>query len=207
MVPTRYEQHHHQGPLHQVSGQRLGRHAQSTSRQRRLETIPVIVCRTRCEVRKPFDRPLRLAPQQTTTPLQRRLEGPHVRGCGRPPPLRQRLAQGEQLVQPTLAPPTQPRPKTSTERRSSYRSRPAPDTKGLAPCAYRAGFRGNHHRATSKLVPTRTAGATRYNMQSTLASDNIPRSFPAWLYPRRGAVNATLALFMGVHNEPRIPHH
>jgi hypothetical protein len=206
MVPTRHEQHHYQGPLHQVSGQRLGRQAQSTPRQRRLETRPGIVCRTRHEVRKTFVRPLRLGPQRPPTPLQRRLEGPHVRGIGRPPPPRQRLAQGNQLVQPTLAPPIQPRPKPSTERRNSYRSPPSLDMKGLAPSAYRDGFRGNYHRSTSRLVPTRAAGATRYTRQSTLANDNIPRSLPAWLYLRRGADSATLALFTGIHSEPRIPH-
>jgi hypothetical protein len=134
------------------------------------------------------------------------LERPHVRSRGRPPLPRQRQARRKQLVQPSLAPPTQPRPKTATEQRSSYRSRPSLDMKCMASGAYRDGFRGNYHRSPSRLVPTRAAGATRYNMQSTLAFDNIPRSLPAWLYLRRGAVSATLALFTGIDSEPRIPH-
>jgi hypothetical protein len=96
--------------------------------------------------------------------------------------------------------------KTTTGRRSGYRSRPSLDRESLAPSAYRDGFRRNYHLSPSRLVPTKASGATRYKRQSALANDNIPRSLPAWLYVRRGAVSATLALFTGLHREPRILH-
>jgi hypothetical protein len=154
-----------------------------------------------------LDQRLRLGTQHPTTSLQRRMEGPHVRSGGRTPPPTRRLAQREQVVQPSLAPTTQPRPKTTTERRNGYISRPTLEGESLAPNAYRDGFRRNYHRSLSGLVPTRASGATRYNRQSALSSDNITRSLPAWLYPRRGAVIATLVFFTGLHREPRIPHH
>jgi hypothetical protein len=96
---------------------------------------------------------------------------------------------------------TQPLPKTSTERRIGYNSRPTLDMESRGPSAYRDGFRRIYHRSPSGVVPTRASGATRYTMQSALAIDNIPRSFAAWLYMRRGVVSATLALFTGLHRE------
>jgi hypothetical protein len=206
MVLTRHEKHQHHGTLHHVSSQLRGRQAQSTPRLRRLETRPGIVCGTRHEIRAALDRPLRLGPQQPTTPLQRRPEGPYVRSGRRTPPPRQRHAKRKQLVQPSLAPTTQPRPKSSTKRHNGYRSRPSLEWECLAPSAYRDAFRRSYRRSPPGLIPTTASGATWYNMQSTLAGDNIPRSLPAWLYLRRGAASATLALFTAIRREPRIPH-
>jgi hypothetical protein len=55
MLLTRHEQHQPHGTLHQISGQRLGRQAQSTPRQRRLETRPGTFCGTLSEVRSALD--------------------------------------------------------------------------------------------------------------------------------------------------------
>jgi hypothetical protein len=46
------------------------------------------------------------------------MESPGVRGSGRAPPIRRQLVQGKQMMQPPVARPTQPRPKTTSEGRS-----------------------------------------------------------------------------------------
>jgi hypothetical protein len=140
VVLTRYEHHQHKNTLHHISNIRLGRQAQSTPRQRRLETRPGTICGTRHAVQAALDRPFRFGTQHPTTPLQRKMEGPKVRSGGRTPPPRRKLAPRRQLVQPSLAPITQPRPKTMTEQRIGYNSPPKLDKKSMAPCTYRDGF-------------------------------------------------------------------
>jgi hypothetical protein len=130
------------------------------------------------------------------------MEGPNVQSDGRTRLTRRSSAPRTQLVQPLLAPPTKPRPKTTTERRRGYGSRPTLDRKSMAPSADRDGFRRTDRRAPSRLVPTRASGATRYNMHLSLGSHCIPGSLPAWLHLRRRDVSATLALL----TEPRIPN-
>jgi hypothetical protein len=142
--------------------------------------------------------------QHPTTALQRMVEGPNVRSGGRSPPIRRKVPARKQPLQPPMAPPTKPRPKTTTERRSGYSNRPPVGQKSMAPSAYLYGFKRTYRYAPSRLVPTRALGATRYYMQFSLGSHYIQGSLPAWLYLRRGAVSATLALFTGLHREPRI---
>jgi hypothetical protein len=55
--------------------------------------------------------------------MQRRMEEPDLRSRGRPTPIGLRLAQGKQVVQPPVAPITQPRLKTTTKRRNSHCNR------------------------------------------------------------------------------------
>jgi hypothetical protein len=105
-----------------------------------------------------------------------------------------------------MTPPTEPRPKTTVERRSGYGGRPPIDRQGMAPSAYRVGMRSTDRRAPSRIVSTRTSSAMRYNKQSLLGRHYILSSLLAWLYLRRGGVSATLAVFKGLHLAPRIPN-
>jgi hypothetical protein len=54
------------------------------------------------------------------------------------------------------------------------------------------------------LVPSRAAARTRYNRQASLARHCLPDSLPAWLYLRRGAISATLAMFNTRYIRPTI---
>jgi hypothetical protein len=156
----------------------MGRQAQPTPRQPQLEARHGALCGTRREVRKTFYRSLRVRAQQITSPIQLRwMEGPDLRSRGRLTPIG--LVQGHLMVQPPVAPITQPRPKATTERRNIHCSRPRMDIQGLAPYTYRDGLRGINCRAPSKLVPTRASGATRYDKQSSLGRHCIPSSLPA----------------------------
>jgi hypothetical protein len=102
-----------------------------------------------------------LRPRSThLPPIQRMVEGPDLRSRVRPIPIGLRLAQGQQLVQPPVAPITQPRPKSNAERRNIYCSRPEMDGQDLAQCTYRDGFRRIHRHAPPKIVPTLAVGAT-----------------------------------------------
>jgi hypothetical protein len=92
------------------------------------------------------------------------MERPDVRSGGRAPPLRRQRAPRKKMVQSPLAPPTQPRPKPTTERRNGYSSRPPMDKQIMAPSVYRDGLKRSDRRAPSKLVPTRASGATRHYM-------------------------------------------
>jgi hypothetical protein len=73
------------------------------------------------------------------------------------------------------------------------------DGQGLAPYIHRDGFQGINRRAPPKLVPTRAAGTTLYNMQSSLGRHNILSSLPAWLYLRRQVLSTTPALLTGLY--------
>jgi hypothetical protein len=64
------------------------------------------------------------------------MEGPDLRGRGRPTLTGLRLAQGKQQVQAPVAPITEPRPKTAENCRISHCIRPEMGGQGLAPCTY-----------------------------------------------------------------------
>jgi hypothetical protein len=90
---------------------------------------------------------------------------------------------------------TRPRPKTIAERRNSHSGRPPLAGQSVAPCPYRVGVPRDSLAGPHALVPSRAAARTRYSRQTSLARHCLPDSLPAWLYLRRGAVNATLTMF------------
>jgi hypothetical protein len=152
--------------LHSPLQGQEGPYGRGASRRtpRRLETRPGIVCGARREARSALDRPLRLETQHPNTSLQRRMEGPNVRSGGRTPPIRRKHAPRKHFVQPSLAPLTQPSPKTTTERCNGYKSRPALGMVSMAPSTYRDGFRRTDCRAPSRLgfrVSVKVEGAIR----------------------------------------------
>jgi hypothetical protein len=119
-----------------------------------------------------------------------------------------RTCEKKQMVQPSMAIATQPRPKATTERRGIHTCRPPLARKRVAPGTYRAGVPRDGLAGLRALVPSREAARTRYNRQASLARHCLPDSLPARLHLRRGAVSATLTLFntrqirLAIHTYP-----
>jgi hypothetical protein len=154
---TRQKKHQPMSALHPIINRRLGRQALPTPRQRRLEARPGARRGTRREVRKTLYRSLHISGEHPTT-IEYKMEKPVMRSRGHALLIVLRLAQGKQVVQPLMAPPTQPREETAPKRFKSHNGYPYIDMQGQAPNAYRDGLRGINCRAPSKLVPTRASG-------------------------------------------------
>jgi hypothetical protein len=127
--------------------------------------------------------------------VQRKLARPVVRSSGVPSPRRFVMARKKQLLQPTMALATRPRPKTTSERRSSHNGLPPLARKSVALGTYRVGVPRDGHAGPRALVPSRAAARTWYSRQASLARHCLPDSIPAWLYLRRGVAIATLTMF------------
>jgi hypothetical protein len=81
------------------------------------------------------------------------------------------------------------------ERRINHSGHPPLARKSVAPCTYRVGVPRDGLAGPRALVTSRAAARTLYNRQASLARLCLPDSLPAWLYLRRGAVNATVTIF------------
>jgi hypothetical protein len=173
----------------------VGRQAQPPPQQRQLAARPLGVSRYGRSIRPPHDQPLCFGARHDISPLQRKLARLVVQSGGLPSPRRYVLARRKQLVQPSMATATRPRPKATAERRSSRMGRPRLATKSVAPCTYKFGAPRDGLAGPPACVPSRDAARTRYNRQASLARHFLPDSLPAWLYLRRGAVTPTLTMF------------
>jgi hypothetical protein len=173
----------------------VGRQAQPSPRQRRLEARLLRASRNGHSIRPAHYRLVCVGSQHAIAPVQRKLARPVVRTSGLPSPRRFDLARGKQLMQPAMALATRPRPKTAAERRSSHSGRPPLARQSVAPGPYRVGVPRDGLAGPRALVPSRAAARTRYSRQASRARHCLPDSLPAWLYLRRGAVSATLTMF------------